>query len=899
MAKTEKIIIIDGNALVHRAFHALPPTMKTRSGQMTNAVYGFVTILFKVLKEIKPKYAVVTFDVKKKTFRHEQYQDYKATRKKQPDELYQQIPIVKEIVAAFNIPIFEKEGFEADDLIGTITKKLTNNLEKFIVTGDMDTLQLIDEHTKVFTLKKGVKDTIIYDQSAVEARFSGLTPEQMIDYKALRGDASDNIPGVRGIGEKGAIDLLNKYKNLDNIYKNIDNIKGAAHEKLVSNKDNAYLSKKLATIIRDIPINLELKNCELADYNRQTVIAVLQKYEFKSLLSQLQNVPQFKQQQSLFGLDENVRMLHTTSLRNDNYQLIDSQKKFENFYQQLKKQKIFALDTETDSLNFINAKIVGASFSWHTGEACFVLAEFVKKLKSILEDNKYQKIGHHIKYDWHILQNLNINLTGVFFDTMIAAYLLNPGSRQNSLDKLAFAELGHDMMTYEDLCGKGKQQISIKKVPIDKLNYYACEDADYTWQLYEHLAPELKNKNLFKLFTEIEMPLVSVLKDIERNGVIIDEKFLSKMQKTLKSRIKKLELKIYKIAGEKFNISSPKQLKDILFAKLKIASQDIKKIKTGLSTAAAELVKMRSQHAIIPLIEEYRELAKLQSTYVESLPELINRKTGKVHASFNQTITATGRLSSSDPNLQNIPIRTELGKEIRKAFIAPPGYKILTADYSQIELRIIASIADDQKMLASFEKGEDIHTRTAAEIHELPIDKVTPELRRAAKSINFGIIYGMGAYGLSQDAQISQWEAQQFIDKYFRLHSDIKNYLELTKKQAHQFGYVETLFQRRRYLPDINSGIFQVRQAAERMAINMPIQGTAADLIKMAMIKIHKQKINAKMIMQVHDELVFELPEKDAEKIGEQIRKIMVNIYPLRCPIEVHINIGDNWEEAK
>ncbi|MFA6028128.1 MAG: DNA polymerase I [Patescibacteria group bacterium] len=897
MKSAEKIIIVDGNALVHRAFHALPPTMKTKSGQMTNAVYGFVTILFKVLKELKPKYAVVTFDVAKKTFRHEQYKEYKATRKKQPDELYEQIPIVKEIVQAFNIPIFEKEGFEADDVIGTLTKKLDGNLEKFIVTGDMDTLQLVDEHTKVFTLKKGVKDTIVYDANGVKERFSGLTPAQMIDYKAIRGDASDNIPGVKGIGEKGAIELLKKYGTLENIYNNLEKIKGAIHDKLKDHKEEAYLSKKLATIVRDLPLSVTLADCVLADYERKTVIDVLQKYEFKSLLTQFQNVPQFKPQQSLFGETASV------TTRHDNYHLIDSPAKIKKILSELKKQKIFALDTETDSLNFINANLVGMSVSWEIGEAYFILREYVFDLKDILENDKIKKVGHNIKYDWHVLDNFGINLQGVVFDTMVAAYLLNPGSRQNSLDKQAFSEFGHEMMTYEDLCGKGKQQIPIKDVAIDKLNYYACEDADYTWRLYKKVEKELREKKLNKLFEDIELPLVSVLKVMERNGVVIDEKFLGKMQKNLELRIKNLELRIHKIAGKEFNIASPLQLKEILFDKLKIATTDIKKIKTGLSTAAAELVKMRGEHEIIPLIEEYRELTKLQSTYVQALPKLINSKTGRVHTSFNQTITATGRLSSSEPNLQNIPIRTELGNEIRKAFVAPAKYKILTADYSQIELRIIASMANDKKMLASFKKDEDIHSRTASEIHDVPIEKVTKELRRAAKSINFGIIYGMGAYGLSQDAGISQVEAKDFIEKYFSIHKDIKEFIERTKEEARKNGYVSTLFGRVRYIPEINSGVFQVQKAAERMAVNMPIQGTAADIMKMAMIEIQKQidakKINAKMVLQVHDELVFEVEDKQAVSEGAKIKKIMANIYKLNCPIDVHINIGDNWEEAK
>lgn len=897
--KKEKFIIVDGNALVHRAFHALPPTMKTKDGQMTNAVYGFVTILFKVLKELKPKYGCVTFDVDKKTFRHKEYKEYKATRKKQPDELYEQFPIVKEIVKAFNIPIFEQAGYEADDLIGTITNKVDGEVEKFIVTGDMDTLQLVDESTKVFTLKKGVKDTIIYDIKGVKERYDGLGPEQMIDYKAIRGDASDNIPGVRGIGDKGAIALLKEYETLEGVYKNIDKITGANQKKLIENKEEAELSKKLATIVRDMPVSIDLKKCELEDYKKQEVIEVLQKYEFKNLMIQLQNVPQFKPQQSLFATSEEK----SREIKNDNYYLIDNDKKIKSFLAKLKQQKIFALDTETTSLDFISNKLVGLSFSWKKGEAYFVLAKHAKELKSILEDPDYKKIGQNIKFDMHSLKNAGIDLQGIIFDTMLASYILNPGSRQHSLDKQVFSEFGYEMMSYEDLCGKGKKQISILEVPKDTLNFYACEDADYTWQLYKKLDKQLKEKDLYNLFKKIEMPLIDVLAAVERNGVVIDEKFLAKMQKDLKTRIAGLEKKIYKLAGQEFNIASPKQLKEILFEKLNIETQDIKKIKTGLSTAAKELAKMRDQHEIIPLIEEYRELTKLQSTYVEAIPKLINKDTKRVHTSFNQTVTATGRLSSSDPNFQNIPIRTELGREIRKAFIAPKGYKLLAADYSQIELRIIASLANDKEMIDSFRKGEDIHSRTAANINDIVLDKVTPELRRAAKSINFGIIYGMGAFGLSSDAGISRAEAQDFIDKYFEIYNDVYNYLEETRELAKKHEYVETLFGRIRHIPEINSGMFQVRNAAERMAINMPIQGTAADLIKLAMIEIQQQidnkKIPAKMILQVHDELVFEVKDKDVAKVSKQVEEIMQNIYKLRCPIEVHVNVGDNWEQAK
>ncbi len=890
MAKKEKIIIIDGNALVHRAFHALPPTMTTKDGTMTNAVYGFVTILFRVLKDLKPQYGIVTFDVAKKTFRHKEFPEYKAKRKKQPDELYAQFPIVKEIVRALNIPIYEKEGFEADDLIGTLTKKLDSGLEKYIVTGDMDTLQLVDDHTFIYTMKKGVKDTMIYDREAVKERFQGLTVDQMIDYKALRGDPSDNIPGVRGIGEKGAINLLTEYKTLDGIYENIDKIKGANQKKLQDYKEEAYLSQSLATIKRDIKVDVKLPDCLLEDYKTDEVFKVLQKYDFKSLLAQLTNVPQLKPQQSLFGDTEEKQ-----DYSKEGYHLVNDDKKFKDFFTKLKKQTIFALDTETTSLNFMTNELVGLSFSWKAGEAYYVLPEFLPELKKIIEDPKINKIGQNIKFDYHSIANSGVNLQGISFDTMIASYLLNPGTRQHSLDKLAFSELGHQMMSFEDLCGKGKSQIPITEVPIDKLSYYACEDADITWQLYEKLLEQIKKANsLDEVLNNIEVPLIDVLGTMERNGVLLDQEFLAGMQKDLAKKISSLEKKIYKHAGQEFNIASPKQLKEILFEKLAISSANIKKGKTGLSTAAAELNKMRDAHPIIPLIEDYRELTKLQNTYVEALPKLVNEKTKRIHTSFNQVITATGRLSSSDPNLQNIPIRTDLGKKIRQAFVAPKGHELVAIDYSQVELRVIAHLSEDKKMLAAFNADQDIHQSTADEMG------VT---RRQAKAINFGVIYGMGVFGLAQSADVSREEARRFLDEYFALYKDLAEYLEETKAFARKQGYVKTLFGRVRRLPDIHSSIFQVRNAAERMAINMPAQGTAADLLKMAMLKIQEDidsgQIKAKMLLQVHDELVFEIKKDLVASETKKIKNIMENIYKLKCPLKADVAIGSNWGQLK
>ncbi len=886
----ERLIIVDGNALVHRAFHALPPTMQTKDGVLTNAVYGFLTIFFKVLKELKPQYAVLTFDLAKKTFRHEQFVDYKATRQKQPDELYQQLPIVKEIVRAFNIPIYEKEGFEADDLIGTITKKIDGSVEKYIVTGDLDTLQLVDPLTKVFTLRKGVKDTIIYDRQAVQEKYQGLTPEQMIDFKALRGDPSDNIPGVKGIGEKGAVALLKKYHNLKNIYQNIKQIKGATQQKLIASKEQAFLSQHLATIVRDVPVNIKLADCRLDDFSLDQVYQVLSKYEFKSLLNQLSSIPQFKS-----GQPSLLSSLSQPKIKTD-YQLVDTLAKAKQLRQQLAKQKIFSLDTETNSLDFISNKLVGFSVSWQAHSAYFVLADLLPEFKSILADPNYRKVGHNLKFDWHALHNSGVELQGIAFDTMLASYLLNPGTRQHALDKLAFSELGRRMLTYEELCGHGQKQIPLTEVPLDRLTAYASADADIAWQLYRKLEPLLKKEKLDSLFIDLEMPLLSVLATMENNGVVVDAKFLAKMDQKLKSKIKNLESKIYQIAGAKFNIASPLQLKEVLFDKLKIKSEKIKRIKTGLSTAASELSKMRSEHKIIPLLEEYRELTKLLNTYIEALPRLINPQTKRLHTSFNQTITATGRLSSSEPNLQNIPMRTDLGREIRLAFIAPAGYQIASLDYSQIELRIVAHLSQDPKMLEAFHQDEDIHRRTAAELNDVPLDQVTPTMRREAKSVNFGIIYGMGVYGLAQDAGISREQAAAFLDRYFSLHPGVSDYITKTKRFALQHGYVETLLGRRRYLPDINSGIFQLRQAAERMAVNMPAQGTAADLMKKAMLQVQQAidagKIKAKMILQVHDELVFEIKSSEVSSETKKIQASMEQAHHFAVRRQVFNNLG-------
>jgi len=904
----QKLIVIDGNALVHRAFHAIPP-LTNKDGMMVNAVYGFTAILLKVLKDLKPDYVCATFDLKGKTFRHKEFEAYKATRTKAPDELYAQLPLVKEVLKSFNIPIFEESGFEADDLIGTIAHLKTvdrPDIETIIITGDQDTFQLIDDNTKVFTPHKGLSETILYDEKLIEEKFEGLKPNQLIDYKALRGDPSDNIPGVRGIGQKGAVNLLNDFKTLENIYNNLDSQKISDRNKklLAEHKDEAYLSKKLATIITDVPIDFDLEACKLGNFDKTRVIKLFQDFNFKRLMTQLSNLESGFQivgdQKSLFDQAIDPNQVKSS---NQKYILVSNPEALKKFMVDFKKQTEFCFDTETTALDVFSADLIGISFSWQKNEAYYLPADIITQIKNellpIFENKNIKKIGHNLKYDLEILKQNGFIINGLYFDTMIASYLLNPGHRQHNLDTVAFTELGYQMQPISDLIGSGHDQIKMSEVPVKKVSWYACEDADMTYQIYQKLKSDLKERGVFGLFEELEMPLVAVLADIEKNGVKLDLKLLKKLAKETDDELILLEKKIFKAVGSEFNISSPLQLKEVLFDKLKISTVGIGKTKTGISTAAGELEKLRGKHKVIDLILDFRELAKLKSTYLDALPKLINKKDGRVHTSFNQTVTATGRLSSSNPNLQNIPIRTERGQKIRRAFIAEKGFKILKADYSQIELRIIASLANDKNMLEAFESKTDIHTKTAAFINDIKVSEVTPKLRRQAKEVNFGVLYGMGAWGLSQRTGISGQEAKKFIDKYFQTYKDVKRYLDETILIAKDKGYVETFYGRRRYIPEINSGIQQVRSGAERMAINMPIQGTAADLIKLAMIAIFKKLPNispgTKMILQVHDELVFEVPEAEIKKVAKLIESTMNEVYKLRAPIETEVHIGNSW----
>lgn len=947
-AKKQKLVVIDCNALIHRAWHALPP-LSDKEGHLTNAVYGFTMIFIKALKDLKPEYLAATFDLKGKTFRHEEYEQYKATRVKQPDEFYDQIPVVKEVLRAFNVPIFEMQGFEADDVIGTIANLKTvdrPDIDTIIVTGDQDCLQLVDYNTKVLSPHKGFSETILYGEAEVKEKYGGLTPKQLIDYKGLRGDTSDNIPGVKGIGEKGAIDLLLNFHTLDGIYKNIksDKIKDRTRELLVEQKEQAYLSKKLATIVTDVPIDFILEITRFHGYDQNAVIDIFQRLNFKTLMRQLSTLTQAgieakTGQGGLFekkseSLDEAAAEKKETKLpgrigRQD-YQLVSDEKALKKFLADLKKQAEFCFDTETTSLNPFEARLLGISFCWQAGEAYYVTEKMIasarEELAKIFENKKIKKIGHNLKYDIEIVSQYffseklktkhtlsNQEVENIYFDTMIASYLLNPGSRQHSLDTISFVELGYQMQSIEELIGKpasaslrrgkGQGQITLADIPVEKVSWYSCEDSDICFRLYKKFAPELEKQNIFGLFENLEMPLVQVLADIERNGVKINSKFLTDLSKDLGKKISALEKKIYKLAGIEFNVASPKQLKEVLFDKMQISSAGLGKTKTGISTGASELEKLKGEHEIIDLILEFRELSKLKNTYLDALPLLVDKDDSRVHTSFNQTVTATGRLSSSEPNLQNIPIRSELGAQIRTAFIAEPGYRLVKADYSQIELRIVASLADDAAMLEIFKSGGDIHTQTAAIINNVKAEEVTKEMRRKAKEVNFGVLYGMGAWGLASRTGISNAEAHDFINKYFQVFKNVKKYLDETVEIARDKGYVETLLGRRRYLPEINSSMGQVRSGAERMALNHPIQGTAADLIKLAMIEINKKLADvspeSRMILQVHDELVFEVPEREIKKVAEFIKDKMCSVLKLKAPIEVEISAGGNWGETE
>ena len=895
----KKLLLVDGNALMHRAYHAIPH-LTTSKGEQVNAIFGFTSLFLRALADLKPEYAAFAFDRPTPTFRHAISKDYKATRQKMEEDLANQIPRLKELVNAFDLPIYELDGFEADDLIGTLAREATDetkDVHTYIMTADMDAAQLVNSRVSIYTAKQKLSEVVTYDEAGIELKFNGLKPSQIVDYKSLRGDTSDNIPGVPGIGEKTAVDLLLRYQNLDNIYQNLAEIKERTQQLLETGKDSAYQSQKLAKIDTRAPIELDLEECHIHRVGNEQVRQLFQVLEFRSLISKLpaNNQQDASQQTQLFNSAAAIPPQTKSTLTKDATEL----QKILDLYQQA---KVVAVDTEVSSLDVWNGQLLGVSLSASAGEGVYVpFAEWSKPLlKNFLENPHIAKVAHHAKFDLEVLTRNSINVENVIFDTMLAAYLLKEGIGKFGLKELTFNELGIAATPITELIGTGAKQISMSDLEPDKIVDYAAADADHTFQLYKIYQAQFDEQpKLKKLFEEIEMPVALVLAKMEETGVLLDTSLLSRMSEELGKQLTEIEQKIYENVGHQFNLNSPKQLAEVLFDELNLPHQ--KKTKTGRSTDESVLQSLKQAHPAVSLLLQYRELFKLKSTYVDALPALISQHDGRLHTSYNQAVAATGRLSSSNPNLQNIPIRTEEGRKIRQAFIADPGQQLLSVDYSQIELRLLAHMSQDPALIAAFKAGQDVHTATAAKVFKVDPESVTKDQRRAAKTINFGIMYGQSAHGLAGQLGIPRDQAAAFIEDYFKVYAGVKDYLKTALIQAHQQGYVETLYGRRRRVPDLSSGNYQIRSAAERMAINMPIQGTAADIIKKAMVGIHyhfaEHKVKSRMLLQVHDELVFTLDPSEEKEIIPLIKHHMQHAADLSVGLEVEAKIGPNWGE--
>lgn len=907
MAKT--LYIIDGHAHIYAAYYAKMRPLTTPTGEPIQATYIFTTAILGLIRNRKPDMLVVAMDSKTPSFRVEIYKKYKAHRPPMPDDMPQQIDRIEQILDAMNITVLRLDGFEADDLIGTIAKKTSKKgVDTYICSRDKDMLQLLDKHVCTFDIKTGQ----VTDAESMKKDFH-LTPQQFLEVLALQGDKSDNVPGIPDVGPKTALEWIQKYGSIENLYKHADEITGKRGDNLRASKDIVKLSKELVTINCNSPIEIDYEKFKLFEPDKTKLAQIFTELGFSRLITQM---GLFQTQDS--GLKTSDERRTTSSGRPDSvktihhdYMLIDTPQKFDKFLSNLKKQKLFAIDTETTSIEPIRTELVGISICWQPHKAYYVpikaplgqktldINYIRENLASILDDKNIKKIGQNIKFDILVLRNAKLSLKGVFFDTMVASYCLDPTRRSHSMDAMALDFLNYETIKLSSLIGKGRNQLTFDMVDLEPACEYSAEDADITFQLYEYLKGRLENEPLIeKLFEQLELPLVEVLAQMELNGVSLDVTLLKNLSNRIAESLKETADQIYRLAGTVFNIDSPKQLAEVLFDKLNL--QSLRMGKAGRSTDAAVLDQLADQHPIIPLILEYRQLAKLQNTYVDKLGHLINPKTSRLHASFNQTITATGRLSSSRPNLQNIPIRTELGRKIRAAFI--PAKKtdcILSADYSQIELRFLAHFSRDATLTKAFEENRDIHRFVASQIYDCPIEQVTDDMRSKCKAVNFGIIYGQSAYGLSQAIGISQAEAKKFIGDYFARYSSIKKFINSVIESARKTGYAETILHRRRKLKDIKTKNANKRNQAERMAINTVIQGSAADLIKVAMIniqqKIERENLPVKMILQIHDELVFELPEKQAEKYAKWIDYEMTSAIKLSVPLKVDITYGKSW----
>ena len=904
----KRLYLIDGSAVFYRSYFAfIRNPLYNSKGENTSASYGFTQTLMKILSEERPDYIAVVFDTKEPTFRHAAFPEYKATRQKMPEEMADQYPRIVELVKAFRVPLLEMPGYEADDIIGTLARRAEKQgIETMMVTGDKDFMQLLSPLIKMYAIRPG-KDPEIIDVQRLKEIY-GLEPEQVVDFLALVGDKSDNVPGVPRVGEKTALKLIQQFGSLDNLYARIDEVqKPALRKTLLEYREQAYLSRKLVTIDTGVPVDVAIEALKASQADAERLMEIFEHLEFRSLM---ERIPEFT--------DQALEPIQTIDSRERDYHLVDSPQALEALCAELRSRDFFVFDTETSGLDVFNSEVIGLSFALqphrayyvplHAPEMGLTAERVIEALKPIFEDPSIKKGGQNIKFDGLMLWQHQIELQGIHFDTMVADYLMNPGSRQHSLDKLSLAYLNYRMIPIETLIGKrGKNQKSMAELCPEHIYRYACEDADITYQLKEILEEKLKATRTYELFQQVEMPLVDVLIQMEKNGVSLDVAFLEQMSGELSAELERLEKEIFELAGEPFNINSPQQLGNILFDKLAIhkdmGNRRPARTKTGQYSTSESILEKYRDHPLVNRLLEYRKLMKLKSTYVDALPRLVSPRTGRLHTSFNQTVTATGRLSSSDPNLQNIPIRTALGRKIRRAFIpASPEDWILSADYSQIELRMLAYLSGDPGLKAAFERGEDIHTSTAAAIFNLSPAEVTPEHRRKAKEVNFGIIYGISPYGLASRLGIDPEEAKQIIVNYFARFPRVNDYITHVLASAYKYKYVTTILNRRRYLPEIDSKNATVRQNAERIAINTTIQGSAADLIKLAMINIHrwlkKQRARSKMVLQIHDELVFEVADEELVTIQQMVRQKMESAIQLSVPLKVDLGVGKNWLEA-
>ena len=889
-ADPEKIFLIDGSAFLYRAFHAIQ-SLSTAQGHPTNATFGFTRILMKLIREKNPVYAAVFFDVKGPTFRHKLYEAYKANRPPMPDELAAQIPDIRRMIAALNIPVVQKTGYEADDLVGTFARMAQEEgFEVVMVTGDKDFIQLISEHC---ILWDPMKDTVM-DRDAVRADMD-IEPAQFVDVLGLAGDASDNIPGAKGVGIKTAVKLVAEFGSIDNLYQNLDQVakKKKLHENLSAGRDLVRLSRDLATIDQHVKIRETIEDFRLLPFDTKQAFALFNELEFKSLAQEFAE-----------KADTSKKI----------YKLITQVPEMEKLAKVLANKQVFAIDTETTAKNPMEADLVGISFSYMEDSGFYMpvahtietdqpdRADILRIFGPVLADPDIRKVGQNIKYDYIVLARYGLDLKGIAFDTMIASYLLNPATRGHGLDQIAMNLFGYKMVSYEEVAGKGKDQIGFQDVPVADALFYAAEDADLTFMAYQQFLKQLKDQGLYDLMERFEVPLITVLADMEMTGFKVDKQELAELAETFEAEMAVLEQEIYDLAGERFNINSSQQLGVILFEKLQLKSAKKTRKKTAYSTDVEVLTKLAASHPLPEKLLRYRTLGKLKSTYADALGQLIHPETGRIHTSFNQTITVTGRLSSSHPNLQNIPIRKPEGRKIRKTFVPKEGCTLVSADYSQIELRILAHCAEDEILMEAFCNDEDIHTRTAMEVFQVLPGFVTDDLRSQAKAINFGIVYGMSAFRLANDLNISRKMAATYIDNYFSRYAGVKKFIDNIIRRTWETQETTTIFGRKRRLPDIRSSNANLRNFANRAAVNTPIQGSAADLIKLAMIQmaqaLEKNSMASRMILSVHDEIIFETPFAEKSDLMDLAREVMEGVYPLKVPLKVNFGSGANWAAA-